>query len=68
MQVYDELVFEDELSGSGNEDNDSDNPDEEGHYTHDYPDEQDASSNDSSRERSNKSSRSSEEEPDWRDE
>ncbi len=65
MQVHDKLVFEDEQSGSGDEGNDSDNPDEEGHYSHEYPDEHDVSSDDSSKERSNTSSGSSEEEPDW---
>ena len=39
LQVHDDLVFaEQELSDAAEED-DSDNPDEEGHCTHEYPDE-----------------------------
>ena len=40
MQVYDDLVFaEEEPSDTAEEDGGSDNPDEEGHCTHEYPDE-----------------------------
>ena len=43
MQVYDDLVFAEEQpshsGGEWQEGNGSDNPDEEGHCTHEYPDE-----------------------------
>ena len=40
MQVYDDLVFaEEELSDAAEGGCGSDNPDEEGHCTHEYPDE-----------------------------
>ena len=40
VQVYDDMMFaEEELSDMAEEECDSDNPDEEGHCTHEYPDE-----------------------------
>lgn len=65
--MHDPLVFGDELSDAAEENYDSDNPDEEGHYTHEYPDELDASDDSSARGGSSKASDSSGEEPDWRD-
>ncbi len=65
MQVHDDVLFADETSDSAEEYNDSDNPDEEGHYTHDYPDE--PSDDDISEKRSSRSD-SSDEGPDWRQE
>ena len=44
VQVYDDLVFaEHEQSDTAEEECGSDNPDEEGHCTHEYPDEPSAS-------------------------
>ena len=65
--MHDDLVFADEASDSADESYDSDNPDKEGHHTHDYPDE--ASGSDTSLgDKGSRSADSSEEEPDWRDE
>ena len=61
VQVYDDLVFaEQELSDTAEEECDSDNPDEEGHCTHEYPDELSTSDEaESSREGGRRSSDSS---------
>ncbi|CAL5222489.1 g4863 [Coccomyxa viridis] len=67
VYVHDDLVFANEASDSADECYDSDNPDEEGHHTHDYPDE--SSGNEASTgDKDSGSSDSSDEQPDWRDE
>ena len=67
MQVHNDVIFADEASDSADEYNDSDNPDEEGHHTHDYPDNMSSKDTSTGDEGSRSLSRS-EDEPDWRDE
>ena len=67
VQVHDDLVFADEASNNAEECSNSDNPDEEGHHTHDYPDDT-SGSNTSTGDKSGRTSFSSDEDPGWRNE